>query len=619
MCGIVGTYSVSGQNVELAESIRQLSKRGPDRQAVLSVDGATLGHTRLSILDTSALGDQPMQDPTGRYTLVFNGEIYNYRAIAKDLVANGVQLISNSDTEVLLHLLIHEGEKGLARLNGFFAFAFHDKFKNEILIARDRYGIKPLYYALSEGQLIFGSELKAITPLLTHKTINLTALHFYFMLNYVPGDMSIFNEVEKLSPGSALRFSEQGVAIRTYVESNQVEKSTLSYEQATKEVRKTIEQAVEDRLIADVPLGCFLSGGIDSSVISAVASKQKKGIKTFSIGFKDNAFFDESSYSSLVAEHLGTDHHIFQLSNEQMLTHAESVLDYIDEPFADSSSIAVHALSKMTRGEVTVSLSGDGADELFGGYNKHAAHLRAMNTGLPDTLLKMGSPLLKFFTESRASSLGNIARQAKRYLNGAKMSARERYWLWASFCNEAEVNKLILPGMSASKSDIDAIKARYHDGQDTMQSVFNADLRMLLPGDFLPKVDRMSMANSLEVRVPFLDQRVVDLAMSLPVEYRIDSKHRKRILKDAFRDMLPAQIFERGKKGFEVPLESWFKGPLKQRVLDALDYDKIEAEGILSPEYVARLREKVTHNQVGADVHQLWALVVFDSFRRKYL
>lgn len=564
-----------------------------------------------------------MSDPSGRYTLVYNGEIYNYRALADDLRTAGVALKSSTDTEVVLYHLMAHGWQGLADFNGFFSLALYDSVRDELLLARDRFGIKPLYYAESRCALSFASEMKALSPLLASSTIDRRAAYFYFLLNYIPGEETIYEEVHRLAPGHCLRYSGTGSTLGEGM-SPRIDRfsptlpepvvdgenaSVMTYDDAQSELRRILDRSVEDRLVADVPLGCFLSGGVDSSVIASIASKKKTGLKTFSIGFKDNAFFDESPYSQEVADHLGTDHQVFHLTNEEMLEQVMAVLEYTDEPFADSSSIAVHALSKMSRSQVTVALSGDGADELFGGYNKHAAHLRAAQKGMLDRLVSSAGPIIGRLPASRDSYLGNKSRQLSRYGRGAKMSPADRYWHWASFTDAHEVESLLCaPPVS---SEIKSLQARYHNDREGLASVLRADVEMLLPGDMLTKVDRMSMANSLEVRVPFLDHRLVDFAMALPIDYRIRSRERKRILKDAYRRDLPASVFDRSKKGFEVPLKSWFDGPLRSLVIDSLDPDRHRALGILSPDYIAGLRSRFMSGRYESEVHLIWALVVW--------
>ena len=404
MCGIVGIHGPRAEGAELSASLEALSLRGPDRQAFIHNGQVCLGHARLSIIDTSSASDQPMQDPSGRYSIVFNGEIYNYRTIRDDLKEDGQEFQSSGDTEVLLKLLIKEGVKGLQRLNGFFAFAFYDAQEDELLLVRDRVGIKPLYYSISEGNIAFGSEMKALSPLLGQDKIDSIGVDLYFQLNYIPAPHTASRSVKQLLPGHYLRHSNGKTSIERYYEMASLSSNPIS--DINSKLYSLMETSVERRMVSDVPLGSFLSGGVDSSIIAALAVKQKKDLKTFSIGFRDQGYFDESQYAEQVAEHIGSDHRTLHIHEEELLHSLDAVLDYIDEPFADSSAIAVHALCHFARKEVTVALSGDGADELFGGYNKHQAHLRAFNKPWSDGLFRLSRPLWSLIPSSHSSRLG---------------------------------------------------------------------------------------------------------------------------------------------------------------------------------------------------------------------
>lgn len=607
MCGITGIMGPNTAGMSLKDSLSALSKRGPDRQAELRSGSAILGHTRLSIIDTSSLGDQPMQDPSARYTLVFNGEIYNYRSIAKSLQNSGIELRSSSDTEVLLHLLIAKGKAGLSQLNGFFSFAFYDAEEDELLIARDRIGIKPLYFSHKDDQLYFSSELKGLAPLIGEQKLDHDSLHLYLRFNYLPPGASIFSGTQQLGAGEYLRFKAGRLERGSYYEvEGKTQESSL---------RELLEDSVRLRLVADVPLGSFLSGGVDSSLIAAIAKKQRSQLKTFSIGFKDMPHFDESLYAEQVAKHIGSDHKTIQLYEDEMLEHVFKLLDYVDEPFADSSAIAVHALSHHTRKEVTVALSGDGADELFGGYNKHQAHLRALNPGMKENLVRILSPLLEPIHGGHGSAMSNRLRQVKRFARGANLSALERYWAWASWTDQEEVSRLL----SVSSSQDYQKKLQLSGPRNaSMEEVLLADTRMLLPSDMLTKVDRMSMANSLEVRVPFLDHRVVEYAHSLSASQRLKMGQGKFILQQEFADLLPSDIFSRRKKGFEVPLEAWFNGPLYQQIHDVLNKTALRESGLFHLAALDSLKKDLEKKNIGSVVHLLWALMIFERFYSEY-
>jgi asparagine synthase (glutamine-hydrolyzing) len=453
MCGITGIFAfnlVGKFNlINVTAATQALQKRGPDHQDIYHDNFVGLGHRRLSIIDTSAAAHQPMWDETKRHCIVFNGEIFNFPELKKELESKGHSFRTHSDTEVLLKLLILEGEKCLNKLNGFFAFCFYDRQEQTFLIARDRYGVKPLLYLFDEDKFIFASEMKSILAYGIEKEIDYTSLQTYLQLNYIPAPRTIFKRVLKLLPGCFLKVGGRQLAVGSYytikstvngrqstedtVASRQ---STIDYNQAKEKLKQLLEASVQRRLISDVPLGAFLSGGIDSSVITALASKHKPDLHTFSIGFRDEKFFDETEYARLVANHFKTEHTIFSHTNDDLYQHVNSILDYIDEPFADSSAINVYILSKETRKHATVALSGDGADELLGGYNKHAAFHRLLHPGWKENLVTSLLPLWKSLPKSRSNPLSNKVRQLQRFAEGAKLSSSERYWRWAGFTNE---------------------------------------------------------------------------------------------------------------------------------------------------------------------------------------
>ncbi|MCK6616355.1 MAG: asparagine synthase (glutamine-hydrolyzing) [Cyclobacteriaceae bacterium] len=395
MCGITGIFAfnlVGKMNmIHLANATRALEKRGPDFQDIYHDQFVGLGHRRLSIIDTSAAANQPMWDETNRYTIVYNGEIFNYRELRKQLQNRGVTFFSQSDTEVLLKLYIHERENFLNKLNGFFAFCIYDKQEQTFFLARDRYGVKPLLYLYDEDKFLFASEMKAILEYGIEKKLDFTALYTYLQLNYIPAPDTIFQQVKKLNPGHYLKIERGKFLINNYYtipyNQEQARQNSIGFDEAKNTFKNLLEASVQRRLVADVPLGAFLSGGIDSSVITGLARKHKPDLHTFSIGFKDEKFFDETSYAKLVSKHFNTKHTVFSLTNADLYEHVYSILDYTDEPFADSSAINVYILSKETRKHATVALSGDGADELLGGYNKHAAFLRGLHPGWKENLI----------------------------------------------------------------------------------------------------------------------------------------------------------------------------------------------------------------------------------------
>ncbi len=618
MCGIVGVVYYPQENKEkepfIKLALQQLNKRGPDYATYKSTNTGFLGHARLSIIDTSAEANQPMQDESGRYTIIFNGEIYNFQSIRDRLSAKGIQFRTHSDTEVLLKLFIEKKEKALEELDGFFSFCIYDKQEDEYFIARDRFGIKPLLYYQDNEQFIFASEMKAILQFPIDKNIDNHSLTQYFQFNYIPEPNSIFRKVKKLLPSHFIRLKNNKLEIKKYYSYyiNQTP-STDTYEQAQKRIRELLFQSVEKRMIADVPVGSFLSGGIDSSIVATIGAKLNPNLHTFSIGFKDEPFFDETKYAELVAKKINTKHTVFSLSNNDLFQHFEQVLDYIDEPFADSSTINVYILSKQTRKQVTVALSGDGADELFSGYNKHKALYLADQKNIKNILIKSGSPFYKLLPKSRQNKWGNIARQLDKYATGLKLTRNERYINWASFMKREQAERLVNSSSSSGRYTLPIEIKNIND-------VLYCDFNLVLTNDMLKKVDSMSMANSLEVRTPFLQHELVEYVFSLPEQYKIDSKNTKKILKDAFRIDLPEELYNRSKHGFEIPLLKWFKYELKDYLeQNVFNQSLIEEQGYLNWSEVLQIKKQLHSSNPNDAVSATWALIVFQHWVKKYL
>ena len=620
MCGIVGVINHSLNTEVLTKfmkiSLERLSKRGPDFQSAYQNDKVALGHARLSIIDTSESANQPFWDESKRYCIVFNGEIFNFQSLRKNLEAEGVTFRTHSDTEVLLHLLIAKGERALSELNGFFAFCFYDQKTGESLLARDRYGIKPLIYHLEDNTVIFGSEIKAVLPFLKNKEIDKSSLQYYFKFNYIPAPYTILTNVRKLNGGEYLKINASGIKKEKYYEIDLEAKPFQgNYEAAKKEVYKLLDDATQLRMIADVPLGSFLSGGIDSSVVSTIAAKHTKHLNTFSIGFKDEPYFDETNFANLVAKNIKSNHTVYSLSNNDLLEHYEDALAYFDEPFADSSALNMFILSKETKNNVTVALSGDGADELFSGYNKHEALWLADRGGVKNNLVKtFGGVASNLLPASRDSKWGNIGRKLGKFSEGLKLSSSDRYVEWASFMETLSSEEL-----TSEKFNLrDELSYLNTDVKDFNGYLYR-DFKLVLEGDMLRKVDAMSMANSLEVRTPFLDYRLVDLVFSMPSHFKIAKGDRKRILKDAFKDELPQEIFNRGKHGFEVPLRKWFSVELKETLLqEVFNRDLIESQGFLNWEEVAHIQKKLYSSNPGDAVYNTWALLGFQRWLSNY-
>ncbi|MCK5371465.1 MAG: asparagine synthase (glutamine-hydrolyzing), partial [Cyclobacteriaceae bacterium] len=523
MCGITGIYALNLAGkmhmINLSNATAQIERRGPDARGVWMNDFVGLGHRRLSIIDVSYNASQPMKDADGRYTIVYNGEIYNFRELKEELLGRGVEFKSTSDTEVLLYAYINYKERCLSKLNGFFSFAIYDEKENSLFLARDRYGIKPLYYYSDEDKFLFASDMQSILAYGIEKELDIESLFTYLQLNYTPAPRTMIKGVKMLEPGQYAQISSEKFEIKSYYkieyDPRNVNKTHDSYERQQQHVRELVEESVKRRLVADVPLGTFLSGGIDSSIISGIAKKYKDDLHTFSIGYKDEPFFDETGYANLVAKKFNTNHTVFSLTNDDLYEHLFDILDRLDQPFADSSAIPTYILSKKTKDHITVALSGDGADELFSGYNKHSAHLKAMNGGGLNSILKAVGPLLHYLPKSRNGALSNKIRQAEKFGKGLNYNQKDRYWVWASIASEHKAMQLLNDEIKAQivHEEYNTNKSKLLEPIKT-ENDFNelllADMQLVLPNDMLRKVDLMSMAHGLEVRVPFLDHHLVD-------------------------------------------------------------------------------------------------------------
>ncbi|MFN6947240.1 MAG: asparagine synthase (glutamine-hydrolyzing) [Cytophagaceae bacterium] len=630
MCGITGIFAFnqigSFYMINLSKAVDILSKRGPDTKGTFVDDLIGLGHRRLSIIDTSSNGRQPMSDETGRYTMVFNGEIFNYKELKEKLEQAGINFRTETDSEVLLQHYITYGRDGLQDLIGFFAFAVYDKNEKSIFIARDRMGIKPLVYYCDEDKFIFASEIKSLLQYNIPKSLDYTSLYEYFHFNYIPSPNSIFKSVKKLEPGHFLYVKDKELENKAYytIDYTPGRYSKGDYESQKKQLTELLDESVRIRMVSDVPLGAFLSGGIDSSVITALASRYTDKLHTFSIGYKDEPFFDETQYARLVAKKYNTEHTVFKLSNDDLFDHLDDMFQYLDEPFADSSALAVNILSRYTAKDVKVALSGDGADELFAGYSKHMGEYKVRNGGLVAQWIKNLLPVWKAMPQSRNAMFGNKMRQLVKFAEGSQMAMKDRYYNWAGFTNQEQLSKLFSPSILENINRQEHQERKQHilrfiNENGDLNDVLRTDVDLVLVSDMLHKVDMMSMANGLEVRVPFLDHRVVDFAFSLPEESKINHKMKKRIVQDAFRELLPKELYGRPKHGFEVPLHKWFKRELKTLINDdLLGKDFINEQDVFNWVEINDLKRKVFSNNPGDSVARVWGLLVFQYWWKKY-
>lgn len=591
-------------------ALRSMAHRGPDDEGLYRSGRAVLGHRRLSIIDTSAAGHQPFTDGGGRYTIVFNGEVFNFLELRAQLETQGHSFRSRTDTEVVLKQFIVKGEAFLNDLNGFFALAIHDALEDTLFLARDRFGIKPLLWCQQEDSFLFASELRALIDLGIPREQDPVSLRQFFTHQFIPNPWTVFRAVRKLEPGHWMKVTPQEVRTGAWYSLAAAVRSKRGAPPVD-ELFDLVEKAVQDRLVADVPVGTFLSGGLDSSIISALAARHHPDLHTFSIGYADDPYFDESAHAEAVAGHIGSTHHAFRLTREELAEAYPRFLNAVDEPFADSSALPSFILCERTRGFVAVALSGDGADEVFGGYRKHQAELRWRQPGLPERMVKLLAPLWRTLPHSRNSSWQDKFRQFDRFARLAAKTPEERHALLATFTPDALVNALCTPPMvhgelvSRESSLLSPLR------EDTsMNGVLLAEMRSTLPDNMLHKVDITSMAHGLEVRPPFLDHRVVEYAFALPPERKLLKGNGKVILKRTFGHLLPPAIPKRPKKGFEVPLLHLFQGPLNGFVRDQLARDRVEAAG-LCPKTVTGLIDRLRSKDAGQAQATLHAALVY--------
>ena len=626
MCGIAGfadgvpgdrhAYGASRLEAEFGLVHRMcdvIRHRGPDDEGIHVEPGLGIGMRRLSIIDLAG-GRQPIRNETGTIWVVFNGEIYNYRELRAVLEARGHRFSTSSDTESIVHAYEEWGEDAFRRLRGMFAIALWDQPKRTLLLARDRSGIKPLHYLERNGRLYFGSEIKSLLAAgVVDTRLNLPALDHYLAFLYTPRDASIFQNVRKLPPGQYLRWADGRAHVRQYWQVGADETFRGSEREAIEGLRAVLGDAVRSHMVSDVPLGAFLSGGVDSSaVVAFMAQASPRPVKTFSIGF-DDPQFDELDHARAVARHFGTDHHEF-IVRPDGLSILERVVSHFDEPFADSSAIPTWYVSEIARQHVTVVLSGDGGDELFGGYDRYLAHPRVERfdrvpvPGLR-TLARLAWPRLPHGARGR-NFLRHVSKSDDgRFLDSVVLfQADERRALYADDIRDE---------MAA---DAEGRLARHFARFAALplhSRMMRFDFETYLPEDVLTKIDRMSMAHSIESRVPILDNRVVDFAATLPARFKIKDGRRKHVLKEALRPLLPSGILDRRKQGFGVPLGTWFRGGLTDLFADVLNAPRTRQRGYFDPSFVDRL----VREHLGGRDHtlRLWQLLVFEIWHRHYV
>ncbi|HXW05838.1 MAG TPA: asparagine synthase (glutamine-hydrolyzing) [Vicinamibacterales bacterium] len=628
MCGIAGfsdsaTHSGwAAASDAAAESARQvramcaaIRHRGPDDEGIHVEDGVALGMRRLSIIDL-ATGRQPIHNEDGSVWVVFNGEIYNYPTLRSELESRGHRFYTVSDTETIVHAYEEWGEDAFARLRGMFGIALWDRRQRSLLLARDRVGIKPLHYAVLDGRLYFGSEIKSLLASgALRPALDPEGLDHYLSYLYTPQDASIFQDVRKLPPGHLLRWQNGTARVRQYWQLPIDARVPRAEEEAVEELGAVLRDAVQSHLMSEVPLGAFLSGGIDSSVVvGLMAQASTRPVRTFSIGF-DEPQFDELQHARVVARHFGTDHHEFVVRPDA-LSILDRLIQHFDEPFGDSSAIPTWYVSELARRHVTVVLSGDGGDELFGGYDRYLPHPRvaAFDRWCPPGARPLASTVWPWLPHGATG---------KNFLRHASRDNPGRYLDAVGFFQRDEKHALLTPDLRARLRGRDAEAAMVRRfGRLAPLSwpaqMMHFDFETYLPEDILTKVDRMSMAHSIESRVPLLDNAVVEYAARLPADLKIRHGRRKHILKQVAAQLLPADILSRRKQGFGVPIGVWFRGGLGDLFADVLYSPRARQRGYFERPFVDRL---VREHLGGRRDHtlRLWALLVFELWHRHYL
>jgi asparagine synthase (glutamine-hydrolysing) len=626
ICGFVHAETARPAALPIVEAMcRTIERRGPDDQGTFVLGNIALGSRRLSIIDLEG-GRQPIASEDGAITTVFNGEIYNYRELTALLKRRGHQFSTQSDTEVIVHGYEEFGTEFVQHLNGMFAIAIWDNRKQRLLLARDRTGIKPLYYTLQAGTLIFGSELKAILAYPgVSRSIDLVALNEYLSFEYVPTPRTIFQEVSRLPPGHMLAYTPGGeTQITQYWDVNLARSEGVqprALQDYTTELHALLREVVEKEMVSDVPIGVLLSGGIDSSAVAAAMMDAAPGrVKSFSISFEDPSF-DESAYAQQVAKHLGTEHYELKLTPSIALDLLPRIADVMDEPLGDSSLVPTYLLSQFTRGYVKAALGGDGGDELFGGYSTLQAHrLVEYYERLVPSFVRLR--LMPWVVDHLPVSYDNISLDFKvrRFIGGRGIPAIVRHHRWLGSFTPADKKQLVEPWAQLQEKDTyDICYEHLHACRAEVQvnQILYADMKLYMEGDILPKVDRASMANSLEVRVPFLNHSLVEYVAALPHALKLRGMTTKYLLRRTLAGRIPDNILKRGKKGFNMPVAKWLTGPLRPLAEEAFSESRLKNDGFFNPVFVRRLLDD--HMAGRRDQRKLlWTLMAFQLWYERW-
>jgi asparagine synthase (glutamine-hydrolysing) len=625
MCGIFGYVSLDSEmpdSLQLQSALTALSHRGPDESGFYHSDNIFLGMRRLSIIDLAG-GNQPIWNEDRSACIVYNGELYNYQDLRPELISRGHIFRTHSDTEVILHSYEEWGTECLARFNGMFAFAIWDQNRHQLFVARDRIGEKPLYYFWGPKQFAFGSEIKALVAIAAiPRSVNPVGLVNYFSSGHAVAPETMFAGISKLLPGHYLVLRDGRVTIHEYWgRPEQIEPSDqFSEADFEHQIIELLDDSVKRRMLADVPLGAFLSGGVDSSTVVALMKRHASGpVKTFSLGFSVGGAYNELSEASAVARVLGTEHHEMLVDVEQLTDTLQTLVYHYDEPFGDAAGFPIYLLSKYARDSVKVVLTGDGGDELFGGYRRYMAdQWHSVYRLLPGKLRRSVLPHL-------AEQLPRFRRVKKAVSTLSIDEPSARYASWLATFTPAMLMRLILPDVFARVGEYDARSVyfkHYYEkhtlNDDHLNRLMYIDIKTLLADGYLEKMDKATMAAGLEARVPFLDHRLVELSFRIPSRFKIKGSTTKAILKQAVRSLIPAEVLQRPKHGFAVPTDPWFRGALRQFSLEVLTDPGAKYTAYLDKAYVQQLWHEHERGRHVWD-SQLWLLLNFELWHRIYI
>ncbi len=626
MCGIAGKINFANEasvsRAEIEAMLRPIRHRGPDGQGIHLDGNVGLGHLRLSIIDLDT-GAQPMTNEDETVWIVFNGEIYNFQELRKELLAKGHVFKSKSDTEVIIHAYEEFGVDCVTKLRGMFALAIWDSKSRRLFLARDRMGIKPLYYSQTSREFLFGSELKAIVAEPEFdRTIDRRALRTFLSFNYLPGEATLFQAVKKMQPGHYLVVEDGKVSTRCYWDLHFTkERYGTSFDEAVEELRALLATTVRDHMIADVPVGVLLSGGVDSSaVLSFAAQNTGKKINTFTVGFDSDQVVDERPFARSAAKKFGTEHHEISITETDFWNFLPDYVWHMEEPVCEPPAVALYYVSRLAREHVKVVLSGEGGDEAFAGYPNYPNMMRL------DRIRSAAGPLARTVGGS-AEFAGKIFNNEKwrRYGSALGRPLATQYFSRTSgptnFFNRNAEN-FFTPEFLAHTATVSAVGLvgdliTTVKDESLLNQMLYVDTKTWLPDDLLVKADKMTMANSIELRVPLLDHVVLEFAASLPPEFKVSGRETKRILKAAFARTLPEEILTRKKAGFPVPYESWLRGELKQQVEDVLLSDRCLSRGYFKKAEVARLLE--LNFRDGSFAKEVFCLLVLELWHRAFL